>query len=251
LPSRPSILPASDAHTERIATELRLGVESLQRGDPAAAVAHLLIVVDDETLGAAEDLRDILARATSLLAQALFERGDLELAVARADSALTLCRTLEDEAGAHEVHALLKQIATARDDRVADTRREQSTIRLAQTDVTEIRRLYAAKPRALTDVLLKKCNADFETGDVGAAEDLAREILTRAVLENWLREEVLARLSIARAVPEEADLQLNAAWKRAERVGDHTLVSAVARAAELAEVTLPSMEGPLMGRPTD
>ncbi len=234
-----------------MATELRLGIESLRSGDAAAAVSHLRAVADDEILAAAADLRDIHARATSLLAQALLEHGEFEDARLQATRALELCRSIADESGVGEIEELLERVSAADQQRITDERRERSLHRLANMEASEIRRLYGRDRRALADVMLKKASADLAAGRASDAEAAAREVLTEAIREDWRREEVLARLSIARIVPSEAEMQLNAAWRRAERDSDHTLVSTVARAANLADIGLPSMLGPDMGGSVD
>ena len=229
-----------------MAGRLRLGIESLQRGDPLAAVPHLVAVVDDRALRDADDLTDVLARATSLLAQALLEAGDLDAAELRVQDAFTILGAMADTDGLQEVSELRDRIAAERVNRVDTLRRQQSMERLADTTVADLRRMYGKDAQSLCEILLKKCNAEFEAGRAEQAFELAHEVLTQAVAEDWMRQEVLARLTLARIQPVEAETLLNEAWRRADRGNDHTLISTIARAAALAGVGLPTLTGPQM-----
>lgn len=229
-----------------MASHLRRGIEHLRKGEAKKAISALTTVVDDDAFAAAENLTDIRGRATSLLAQALLSDGQFEQAHRRAADALELTHSVDDSSGAAEIVDLLAQISAAEQNRAEERKRARTSLRLAQTDVADLRRLYARDRQSLAEVLLKKANAELEAGRSQVASELAHEVLTQAVLQDWRRQEVLARLSIARVNPIEAETQLNAAWVRAERDSDHTLISTVARAAALAGVALPSLVGPEM-----
>ena len=236
----------SDTHTQRVALDLRRGLERLRRGEPAAAVPHLTAVVEDGALRAAADLQDILAKATSLLAQAHLELEDLGRARSYATDALALCRSLSDGDGTREIEGLVADFAAAERAQDQRDRTQRSMETLARTDTETLRRQYGKDPLSLAEILLKKSGAELEGGRHESARSLSEQVLNRACREGWRRQEVLARMSLARIDPTQAQEQLTEAWRRAERDNDHTLVATVARAASIAGVALPSQFGPDM-----
>jgi hypothetical protein len=243
---------AANDPTVQLARALRDGIEQLEQGRADTAVEHLTVVVEDHDLRGASDMQDILAKATSLLAQALLKQGDLPAARRRCSDALDLCRRIEDDVGIANVRALSSEIEDAQRAQEDEERRQRSMQMLSRTDTDTLRATYAKDPLSLAEILLKKSSAELEAGRTKSARTLAGEVLTRATAESWRRQEVLARLTLARIDPHDAPTQLTRAWERAERDSDHTLVATVARAAELSGVTLSSMSGPEMpGKPHD
>ena len=240
---------AADEHTTEIARTLRRGIEVLRRGDAALALPHLKRVVEDVALEAATDLQDVRARACSLLAQAQLQLGQLDGAQNHANRALDLLRAVGDPDGIREVEQLRAEIADAAQKRAEQERRQRSLEQLARTEVAVLRERYERDPVALAEILLKKSSAEIEAGRPVQARAIAEEVLDLACEGQWLRQEVLARLCLARVHPTSAPDQLLQAWRRAERASDHTLVATVARAAELAGLELPHQLGPQMRPP--
>jgi tetratricopeptide (TPR) repeat protein len=245
-PFKPSIPLAADDHTHRVATALRDGIEQLERGHADDAVEHLTVVVEDPDFRDSSDMQDILARATSLLAQALKKQGDLSNARLRCSEAMELCQKLGDAAGIREVGELSSDIDDALRERDDAERRQRSLQQLGRTATAKLRTLYGKDPISLAEILLKKSSAELDAGRVEHAQELADEVLEQARTEGWRRQEVLARLTLARIRPDDAPTHLVRAWERAEQDNDHTLVSTVARVAELSGVTLSSLAGPEM-----
>jgi tetratricopeptide (TPR) repeat protein len=229
---------------ETILAELLLsGLAHLRAGRPDDAVQVLAAVAQDEVFAAAADLDDVQARAWSLYAQALMRAGKPKEALPWCERALRITRALGDEAGLAEVRALHTELREALTAEAADRKAREHSLRLAGLTVDQILvGLGSALDRA--DALIQKANAEIQAGHLREADPIARMALVEAVQGEGVREEVLARIAIATVAPEEARVELTAAWRRAERAGEFNLVSAVARAAELARVALPTLVGP-------
>ena len=99
-------------------------------------------------------------------------------------------------------------------------------------------------PQVLADALVKKANAECDDGRLEAALSLAHEALTLATTHGFLREEVFAGIALSRAEPHRAQEHLEAAWRIASAANEHTLVSTIARACEVAGVQLAVQVGP-------
>lgn len=223
--------------TDDLPDAVRRGVDALRSGRPADAVDALATVVADEALAAAPDLVDIRARVLVLHAQALSESGRLDEAKSAIPEALRAVRRLDDDDGIHAVKQL--QARLVRD--IADDHRRASEAieraRVARTPIDELLAAGVAEQRA--DVLLRKANAMIDTGSPEEGGGYADEALALAMAARSVRDEVLARLSIARARPADAAQQVAAALAIAERAADFNLVGTVARAAALHGVALP------------
>lgn len=98
---------------ETLAARLAGGVRLLREGKPAEAAADLDVVCRDPDLAAAQDLRDVRARAMSLYAQALWKSGRPAEALPYLEAALRLARALGDVEGTQEVDALRQQLRDA------------------------------------------------------------------------------------------------------------------------------------------
>lgn len=236
----------SDRHQE-LADRLLEGVAALRADRAADAVAPLLAVASDPELAAAGALADIRARACSLLAQALLRTDRPDDASPWIDEALRILRSLEDREGLARVGELRREVLEARQQAATRAQGEARSRRLAATPLDDILATVTAPP-ALLDVLIRKANADADDGRPGDALPIAERALGLADELRDVRGQVLARMSIARAVPDRAAQLLVEAWSVAERAGEPTLVGAVARAAELAGVPLPVQVGPTLGR---
>lgn len=219
------------------------GVEALRAGRHEEAVAALLEVASDPELAAADDLRDVRARACTMLAQALIAAGDPDASGTWLDEAERLLAAVGDAAGLAEVRGLRRERGDALTDRARKAQAKQRLAELARIPLDELRG-RASSPAMLQDLLVQKANAEVEAGRSDEAASVAREAVALAVELDSVRGEVLARLSLARAAPATATDELTAAWRRAERANEFNLVGAVARAATLAGVELPVLHGP-------
>lgn len=236
-------MPEPSDRTEHLARRLLHGVETLRARRFVEACEALLEVASAPDLAAAADLVDVRARATTLLAQAMLGAGDLDAALPWLDEAERLLGGLGDRDGLAEVRALRRQRDDALADRARKAQAAERLARLAETPLDALR-ARAPSPHALLELLVQKANAEVEAGRPDAAAAIAREGLDLALRLDSVRGEVLARLTLARAEPSSAAEQLEQAWRRAERADEFNLVGAVARAAELAGVALPTLHGP-------
>ena len=231
-----------------LARRLLEGVRALQEGRPADAIAPLLEVAHDAELAAAEELADVRARACSLLAGAQLQVGNLDEAAWAAGQALALLRAVDDTTGHQRVQGVWTAIVEARQLRKSDALNAASAAKLREWSLDDLEDHFGAQPLRLADALIKKANAEAEGGVRDLAVVAAERALVIALDTAAVREEVLARLSLARAAPERAAVQFEAAWRRAERANEFNLVGAVARAAAAAGVELAVQLGPDMTR---
>lgn len=216
-------MPDADA----LAAAVKLGVDALRRGDAVAAAHALAPVANDEALENAPDLVDIRARVLVLYAQALVAADRFDDAQPALVQALRAVKRLDDDEGVAAVRGLQQ---------------------LALHSRAKARGTPAAAPAGTApspddaEALLIAANA--ATGEQAAR--LGEQAFALAVAHGSVREEVLARLVLARSRPDAAADQLAAALRRARGAGEFTLVGAVVRAAELAGVALP--QEPYAGR---
>ena len=229
---------------DRLARQLLLGVEHLRAGRMVEACTALTSVTADADLAAADDLRDVRARALTLLSDAQLQTGALEAATASLEEAERLVRALEDPTGLAEIHELSARVRSAHEARRQAQQRQVSATRLREMAVEDLRARLEGQPERLTDALIKKANAHADASDDDIAVTLSRQALSLARNQRSVRLEVLARLSLARADPVQAPEQLHAAWRAADRAGEPTLVTTVARAATAQGVDLPVQAGP-------
>jgi hypothetical protein len=222
---------------------VRRGVEALKADRPAEAAEALRPVAEDAELAAAEDLRDVRLRVLTLYAQALLGSDRAAEAEATLRDAAALADVLEDAEGRKVVKGLRAQAATAAMEAHRKAAEAKAAAKLSAVPMAD---LVARNPdaRARADALIRKAQADLDVGDAASGAACAREVLENAPTA---REEVLARLLLARAEPGSASQQLEAALTRATTAGEFNLVGAVAKTAELAGVPVPAL--PLAGRP--
>ncbi|NCG22438.1 MAG: hypothetical protein GWP91_25765 [Rhodobacterales bacterium] len=232
--------------SEQLAGRLLEGLNFVRNGDNAAAALAFADVHAAPEMIAATDMVDVRIRALTLHGQAILATGGIESAQKSVMEAMRLARSVEDTQGLFQAQALYKQVLARRDDRSRRAIAASEAKRVAATSIGEIRSRLAPHSLALCDALIKKANAHMDVDQPIDGHPLALEALQLAQAQNWLREEVLARLSLARTQPSDAAHQLYEAWHRAERASDFTLVGTVARAATLQGVCLPVQLGPDM-----
>ena len=238
--------------SEQLAHRLLEGLNLLRSGENAAAAQAFADVHDAPEIIAAADMTDVRIRALTLHGQAILATGGIESAQKSVMDAMRLARSEGDPHGLHQAQALYKQVLARRDERSRRAIAASEARRVAAASLDDIRSRLAPRSQPLCDALIKKANAHMDVDQSTIAHPLALEALALAQAQSWLREEVLARLSLARAQPDEAAHQLYEAWRRAERASDFTLVGTVARAADLQGVSLPVQLGPDMGtRPSN
>ncbi len=224
-----------DPNAERLAGQLRAGLTHLQQGRPAEAVAPLREVVAG--LASVDDLVDVRARALSLLAQAYLETDRASEARPLIDEALAIAPPSDDRAQLEE----LSERVAARVE--LDERALAQSERLAAMSVEEIE-TRARDPRAFVEVLVRKANAEVDVGRREPAAEIAERALVDAMTLGDVRLEVLARLSLARADPGRAVVEIERALAAADLFGDHNLVTTVVKAAQGHGVPLPREKGP-------
>ncbi len=237
-----------DDRSEYLANRLLEGLEQLRDGACERAAEAFAEVHSAPEIMAASHMTDIRIRALTLHAQAVLETGGIELAQTSVLEAMRLARLEGDTVGLSQARALQKRVLERRDERSRNAIAASQAKRIAEAPLSDIRKRLAPHPQQLCDALIKKSNALLDLGQHDEAYPLATEALQTALPHGWLREEVLARLSIARARPSEAPEQLYLAWRRSERASDFTMVGTVARAADLQGVSLPTQVGPDMSR---
>ncbi|MEQ1506010.1 MAG: hypothetical protein ABMB14_27510 [Myxococcota bacterium] len=223
--------------SESLAAMLADGVRALRAGRPHDAAAKLVAVCDDREFATATDLRDIRARASSLCAQALLDAGRPAEALPRAEVALGLARSLGDTEGVADVEQLRDKIRAAIDARAVIP---PDTAQLAARSVEDIERRHV-DPEQRAEWLVRKANAEIEAGRPGDAVAVAERAVSAA--PGSVRVAVLARMTVARAAPERAATELQAALDLARDADAFTLVGAVVKAAELAGVPLDAEPG--------
>jgi hypothetical protein len=237
-----------DAPEVHLAGCLLEGIQALQDARPHDAIGPLDEVARDPDLAATTDLADIRARACSLLADAHLQLGNLDEASWAARAALALLRDLDDAAGRSRVQAIWTGILDLRKQRKANELGQASAAKLRQWSLQALEDRFGHEPLRFADVLIKKANAEIEGGATTMAVGPAERALAIAMAQGAVREEVFARLSLARAVPALAVLHLEAAWRRAERANEFNLVGAVAVAAHAMGLQLAVQDGPDMTR---
>jgi tetratricopeptide (TPR) repeat protein len=206
----------------RLGGRLAEGLAALKAGRPADAIGALSEVCAG--LRDAPELRDVRARALSLLAQALLGVGRPSEALAPADAALRLARELHDTEGVAEIEAIRGELVEA-----------------------AVRAAARPPARPLTverEALLHEAGVAVEAGRIEEAIGCATRALTLAREVGDVRVEVLARLVLARATPAHAAQELIVAHSLADERDEFTLVGVVARTATLLGVRLPSAQGP-------
>jgi len=222
-----------------LADRLAEGISHLKNERYEQAVDHLRAVSDG--LKGAEDLRDIRARAISLLAQALFQLGELDDASEVIRDALRLTRQLEDKDGLKQVRALQDELAKARTDRFQADVRLRELARTRETPLIEL--LRTPKDDGAAGVLIRKATAELEhrpalARALGEAALIASEKQGEAALR------INARVTLARALPQRAGELLAQAHGIAADSGETNMISLIARAAEEMGAELPRERGP-------
>ncbi len=233
---------------EALAEALMTGLAALRSGRWHEAVARLRPVCDDPRLARATDLRDVRARACSLLAQALLHTGDLREAEGRAEAALRLVRALGDTEGIDDVTTLLAEIHH----RASQASRPEAPAAPA-LEAPAPPSLEAARalrdPGMRSEALLRLATARLTAGEAAGALEAARCAWEEADTIGKTRVVVLARLCAAHADPDRASEHLHAAWAAADASDEaEHLLGPVARAAEVLGLPLHQGRAPIGGR---
>jgi hypothetical protein len=226
-----------------LAARLARGVQALAGGQARAARADLQFVWDDPEFSAAADLLDVRARVGSLLAQALLEDGEPELADRACRDTLRLLRRLGDKAGVDAVRALQDLAVRRLADHAQAQQNRVEAARVAATPLDELMRGQDT-PDAQASVLVRKATALFEGGTPIPAIPLAERALALAREHRLVTWEVFARLVLARSAPHQAEDHLRAALDTAAAAGEFNLVSTIARTAAEAGLAMPAELGP-------
>ena len=169
------------------------------------------------------------ARALGMRAQALLGLGQLDGAKDGLVLALRAARALGDADGVTQLRGLNQTIYAALAHKSEQTRLAAEEATLLQASLESLLE-SAQSPQERVMALIRKANqaADLNTPDV----PLARRAVAEAdALPQGVREQVLARLCLARAHPEEAARWLDDARDRADDADEPNLIGAVASAA--------------------
>ncbi|MCK6520715.1 hypothetical protein L6R49_04660 [Myxococcota bacterium] len=169
------------------------------------------------------------ARALGMRAQALLGAGQLDLARETLVMALRAARALGDAEGVTQLRGLNQTIYAALAHREEQARlAAEEAARLQETLESLLEAAQSPEERVMA--LIRKAN---QAADHGAPDlPLARRAVAEAdTLPQGIREQVLARLCLARSCPEEALAWLEDARDRADDADEPNLVGAVASAA--------------------
>ena len=176
------------------------------------------------------------ARALGMRAQALLGLGQLDRAKEGLVLALRAARALGDADGVTQLRGLNQTIYAALAHKSEQARLAAEEAALLQEPLERL--LDAAQsPHERVMALIRKANqaADLLTPDVPLAR---RAVAESDALQDGIREQVLARLCLARACPAEAPRWLADARDRADEADEPNLVGAVASAARAIGVRL-------------
>ena len=199
--------------------ELRVTSEA---DELAVALVQALARQDaDEALTLSESLSPLIAdrpalraRHAAWTAQAHQLRGDLHQAAQAIRQAITLAQAAGDTDAIPALKSLKATIVTGK---------------VAQQSAAEL---------PLPETLLGQAVAAIDTGDTQQGQTLARQARIEAQAMGNARDEVFSLLALARIEGQE-DSAIRAAYSVADDANDKNLVTAVARAAKAAGVTLP------------
>lgn len=187
---------------------------------------------------------DIRARACSLYAQALLESGRPHDAEGPCREAIRLLRKLRDKPGLDEVRALQDRIVQA----IAHDAEQASRLeRMRVVAQTPLEALLADAPTssARVEAMLQKAHAYADLDQRLDALPVAERAVAEADALAEVRQQVLARIALARAC--DADRAVAVLVQASELAGDareFNLIATIARAAEVAGLTLPADPGP-------
>lgn len=199
--------PAEELVDQVVVDAMIQSLDALRRQEWRRALAILEAVPGDAEAAPAP----LVARAHAWRAQAAMNLGRYAAATASLRQALRLLRAQGDEQG-------LATLATLQKDLFA-------------------RRAAVSAQGPLPDTPLGRALAAMDAGDWEQGESLARAAAEAADAAGDPKERVMARLALAR-VPGRAEAAIREAARIADESDDRNLVTAVARAARAADVTL-------------
>jgi len=184
-----------------------LAYRSLQSGEHQAALSAC-----DQAIALANERPKLQARIHAWRAQALSGLHRYKEAQGAALRGLSMARRCGDTQGVEPLRAIHRDIAA----------------RLAVLE----------KPVHSEQTPLTYALAAFDRSDLSSGIQYALEALSEAEASGLSRDLVLAYLALARA-PNEAPTAILSAYHIAQESGDMNLISAVARAATSAQISLP------------
>ncbi len=213
------------------------GIEALRDSDHELAIAAFSIAI-------ASGLPDpLLARATSLRAQSHMMHGDLASAMVDWREAWRLVLALKDPIGEKALKGLRTQISQAR----AAQNAQQAMATQAKARLGADLQAQMAQAEGLEDQLnleIERANAHLDCGQLNDGLVLALKVLDQADQSTppLPRFQVLARLCLARATPEQAEALLTEALSIADEANSPQLVTAIARSAKAAGIKFKAVE---------
>jgi hypothetical protein len=213
------------------------GIEALRNDDYELAIAAFSIAI-------ASGLPDpLLARATSLRAQSHLMHGDLSAAMVDWREAWRLVLILKDPIGEKALKGLRSQISQAR----AAQNAQQAMATQAKAHLDGDLQKQLAQAEGLEDrlnLLIERANAHLDCGQVNEGRLLALNVLDQADQSTppLPRFQVLARICLVRATPEQAEAHLTEALSIADDANSPQLVTAVARSAKASGIKFKTVE---------
>ena len=191
-----------------------------------------------------DDLQDVRLAIGCQLLQARIEQRQAEPSKALLVEVRQLAADLDDTDALRLLERMAQAVQDVQRFAAEDRARAARAERVRTTSVDAIRDAAAGRPQVLADALVKKANAECDAGNLGVAVGLAQEALAIARDQGFLREEVFAGIALSRAEPQRARAHLEAAWSVASGANEHTLVSTIARACDVAGIQLAVQVGP-------
>ena len=210
--------------------ELGLAAWEALRAGRYAEVLELVAAMDTPALR--EERPRLVARALAWKAQAQSAENRWSEARVAVLSAIRLAREARDEDGLVALRAFHGRIAASL--AALESAQLQEAADRALLETPPLLQGTAEERAAL---LLRQAGALLTAGRPEEATHCAQQALQCG---GGIREQVLARLSLARSEPDATAAHLIAAFEAADAADDHTLITAVAQAARLARVQLPT-----------
>jgi hypothetical protein len=230
-------------NADELGEQVRLGFAALRGGAPDTAIEHLLPAAEHPVFSTQEDMRDLFARVTSVLAQCYLDSGQPGEAQRWLHRAMRALRELTDADGLKQVQPLNSRILTALIQRRKDRKIKEDLYALAASPVEALLE-KATTDLERADILIKKAAGELEAERLEPALRFSEEALAIAMRCGATREIVLAHLSIARANPKRASEAIHEAWTCAEQAEEFNLVTLIANAATQTGVPMPTLHGP-------
>jgi hypothetical protein len=239
-------LSAEHATVDYLAARLIEGIGAIRAGERVAGTQALLEVLTAPGMSAAGDLADVRARGALLLASALLDMHRLEEARVWISGARELCDAVGDGEGLTHADALDERVRELAQTALHEHAQKTRAVALLAQPLEVYEASTPAGP-AQVDLLVRYANAEVAFRSPAAGVAIADRAVALAHRFGWTRQEVMARLVVARALPDRTETELLTAWRAADQDNNTGLITLVCKAAAAAGVELPAQHGPDMG----